>query len=750
MTASTALVEAVTAGGIARVDAGNGTWSLDIAGMTCASCVARVEKALMKVPGVRTAEVNLATERARIEGDLPGTDALIAAVDAAGYQAAEVTPDTGPTGSTLVEPPVRLHGDGWQVLAAAVLSAPLLLPMIAMATRLPIEPPVVVQWILATIIQFGFGWRFYRAAWKAVRAGAGNMDLLVAIGTSAAYGLSVWGWLAFRDGHEAPHLYFEASAVVITFVLFGKWLENRSKRRTADALRALAALQPKLARVRIGGAEHEVPVAQLRTGDLVVVLPAAQVPADGVVVEGRTEVDESPVTGESRPVAKAIGATVTGGALNGTGRIVVRTTAVGAESTLARIVRMVEAAQAAKAPVQRLVDRVSAVFVPVVIAIALLTFVGWVAANGDWEHAILNAVSVLVIACPCALGLATPAAILVGTGVAARHGILIRDAAVLEIAHRIDTVAFDKTGTLTEGRPVLMGSASVDGDRRAALGLMAAIQAGSEHPLARAIVDAARADGVPIRDAADVTALPGEGVAATVDGRSLLAISVDAAGRRDVDLAPLAARIDDWRTRGHSVTVLVTDDGPRALAAFAFADRPREQARVAVERLHADRIATLLISGDHVASAAAVGGAIGIDEIHGNVRPEEKADLVKAYRDRGRVVAMVGDGINDAPALAAADVGIAMGSGTDVAVGVAGITLLRDDPRAVADALDIARLTHARIRQNLFWAFVYNAVGIPLAAFALLDPMVAGAAMALSSVSVMANALRLRRWKGHA
>ena len=711
---------------------------LGIEGMTCASCVRRVEKALQKVPGVHAASVNLATESARIKVSGVEPSALVAALDAAGYPATVANHDN--TASPNAIAPAR---DGWKVLLAAALSLPLLLPMLLAWAGLHWTLPAVVQWALATPVQFWLGWRFYRAGWKALRAGAGNMDLLVALGTSAAYGLSVYLLLAGHGG--MAHLYFEASAVVITLVLLGKWLEARAKRQTAAAIRALQVLRPESARVRRDGQEHDVPVAQVRLGDVVVIRPGARVPVDGVILEGASDVDESLITGESLPVSKHAGQQVTGGAVNGAGLLLVSTSAVGAETTLSRIIRLVEDAQAAKAPIQHLVDKVSAIFVPVVLALALLTLLGWWWAAGDLQTAIINAVAVLVIACPCALGLATPAAIMAGTGVAARYGILIKDAEALEVAHAVTTVVFDKTGTLTLGKPALAAIHAHGVAEERLLQLAAAIQAGSEHSLARAVLDAATARQSAPLAASGVTALPGRGLAANVDGLALRLGSTRLMREEGVDLAPLQAQAQALEQGGHTISWLAS--GKELLGLFAFSDPVKPGARAAIARLQAQGIAAVMLTGDNQGSAQAVGKLLGLDTVVANLLPADKAARIAALKATGTKVAMVGDGINDAPALAAADVGIAMSTGTDVAMQAAGITLMRGDPVLVVDAIEISRRTYSKIRQNLFWAFIYNLVGIPLAMLGLLNPVVAGAAMAASSVSVIGNALLLRRWK---
>jgi len=718
---------------------------LQVTGMTCASCVARVEKALKKVPGVSSASVNLATERVSIQAPagVP-VSALKAAIEKAGYGASEVQP-------TQAEQPQRWP-DWWPVAVSAVLTMPLVAPMLAQLFGIGWMLAGWLQLALATPVQFWLGARFYRAGWKAVRAGTGNMDLLVALGTSAAYGLSVY--LLWRHaGHGMPHLYFEASTAVITLVLLGKWLEGRAKRQTTDAIRALNGLRPTTARVRRNGVETQLPVEHVALGDLVLVRPGERIAVDGEITDGRSHVDESLITGESLPVSKAVGDHVTGGAINAEGALTVKTLAVGAETTLARIIRMVESAQAAKAPIQRIVDRVSAVFVPVVLVIAAFTLAGWLAATGDWSLAVINAVAVLVIACPCALGLATPTAIMAGTGVAARHGILIKDAAALEVAHTVTTVAFDKTGTLTEGRPSLLAVLAAPGRTRdEVLRLAAALQKTSEHPLAHAVMARVMAERMPVPDVHEPTALPGRGLEATVCGE-LLALGSDRLLRElGADAGILAAEAERFEREGRSVSWLIHKQGDQAqmLGLLAFGDTIKPSAREAIERLHRLGIETVMLTGDNRGSAQAVARELGIAQVRADVLPADKAAVVQALRASGQIVAMVGDGINDAPALAAADVGIAMSTGTDVAMETAGITLMRGDPRLVPDAIDVSRRTYATIKRGLFWAFAYNVVGIPLAAFGLLSPVVAGAAMAFSSVSVVANALLLRRWRASA
>ena len=716
---------------------------LDISGMTCASCAGRVEKALAKVPGVKSASVNLATERAHVEllGQVdPGL--LINAVTQAGYGASLHQSEKAAED----DQQKRLHRERWALTLAIVLALPLVLPMLLAPFGIHWMLPAWAQFVLATPVQFVLGARFYVAAWKAVKAGAGNMDLLVALGTSAGYGLSLYEWAIAEPG-TMPHLYFEASAVVIALVLLGKYLESRAKRQTASAIRALEALRPERALRMVDGQEQDVAISDLRLNDLVLVKPGERFPVDGEVVEGQSHADEALISGESLPVPKQPGDKVTGGAINGEGRLVIKTLALGTETVLARIIRLVEDAQSAKAPIQKLVDKVSQVFVPVVLLIALATLLGWWLYGAPIETALINAVAVLVIACPCALGLATPTAIMAGTGVAARHGILIKDAEALERAHEVSAVVFDKTGTLTSGTPQIAHFSALDGDEAHLLQAAGALQRGSEHPLAKAVLDACAARNLNVPDVTDSQSLTGRGIAGTLEGRRL------ALGNRrlleETGLAPgsLAASASAWETEGRTLSWLIEESPqPQVLGLFAFGDTLKPGAQSAIAQLNARHISSHLLTGDNRGSAKVVAEALGISDVHAEVLPADKAATVTELKKTG-VVAMVGDGINDAPALAAADIGIAMGGGTDVAMHAAGITLMRGDPRLVPAALEISRKTYAKIRQNLFWAFIYNVIGIPLAAFGFLNPVLAGAAMAFSSVSVVSNALLLKFWK---
>ena len=723
--------------------------------MTCASCVARVEKALKKVPGVQEATVNLATESARVVIS-PGEDVqarLRRAVRDAGYEprAADATVATEQASPWAGFAPVGL---------GLLLSLPLMLPMVGELFGRHWMLPAWLQFALATPVQFVLGWHFYRAGWHALKALSGNMDLLVSIGTSAGWALSMWLWLTSAPG-AVVHLYFEGSAWVVTLVMLGKWLEVRAKRQTTSAIRALHALRPDVAHLIGPDGEVDVPVGDLLVGDRLVIKPGERIPVDGVLLEGHTQVDESMLTGEPLPVDKypsaslgsAAQAALTGGSINGDGRVVMLVRAIGSETVLARIIRLVEDAQAAKAPIQRLVDQVSAVFVPAVLVISLVTLLGWWLSGHSFEQALLNTVAVLVIACPCALGLATPVAIMAGTGVAAQHGILIKNAQALEFAHKVDIVAFDKTGTLTLGHPILTSLLVVDGmTENEMLRIAASLQSGSEHPLSRAVVRLAQERLLIFETPNNVHSLPGRGSEGELGSRHFLIGSLRWMKELDIDTSAMESKARPLREQGATVSAMAerTSHGLVLCALLAFFDEPKPGAKDALAALRALGIKTVMISGDNRGSAETMARRLGLrpeeGEVMSDVLPAEKAKRVAALKTGGHVVAMVGDGVNDAPALATADVGMAMGNGTDVAMHAADITLMRGDPLLVAAALDISNRTVAKIRQNLFWAFAYNVAGIPLAAFGFLNPVVAGAAMAMSSISVMSNALLLKRW----
>ncbi len=725
-----------------RVDIG-------IHGMTCASCVGRAERALKKVPGVQEVSVNLATESARVmvQPSEQIEARLRRAVRDAGYEPVAA--------NAAIDAPTESNWAGFAPVALGLaLSVPLMLPMLGDLLGLHWMLPAWIQFALATPVQFILGARFYKAGWHSLKALSGNMDLLVAIGTSAGWALSVWLWLSAAPG-AMPHLYFEASAVVITLVLLGKWLEARAKRQTTSAIRALHALRPETAHLLGLDGEMDVPIDEVLVGDELVVRPGERFAVDGRVLEGQTQVDESMLTGEPLPVSKTRQDRVTGGTLNGDGRVIVQVTATGVDTVLAGIIRLVEDAQAAKAPIQRLVDKVSAVFVPVVLVLALLTLLGWWLTGAPFEVAVINAVTVLVIACPCALGLATPAAIMAGTGVAAQHGILIKDAQALELAHKAEVVVFDKTGTLTLGQARLTDFAvPADADQNALLAIAGALQSGSGHPLARAVVMAAQDKQLALPVVTKLQSTPGKGLRGQVNGEDYLIGSVRWMQELGVQLDGLDARLQSLTAQGATLAVMAhqTPAGLKALALLAFGDEPKAGAGAAIAILRARGIRVMMLSGDNTGAALAMAKRVGLqpDEVISNVLPGDKAAHIAKLKQQGLTVVMVGDGVNDAPALAAADVGMAManvGGGTDVAMHAAGITLMRGDLALVAAALDISNRTVAKIRQNLFWAFVYNVAGIPLAAFGFLSPVMAGAAMAMSSVSVMSNALLLKRWE---
>jgi len=723
-----------------------------VEGMTCAACVARVERAIRAEPGVVDAEVNLALERATVT-TLSGTvtgEALRTRVADAGYRLAVDPGDEAGERERAERESRRIDSERRVVVAAALMTLPMVVGMIFQAfgiEELHLMPAGEV--LLATPIQFILGARFYRGAFNALRGGGANMDVLVALGTSAAYFYS-W-YLLITLGEAADgQLYFEASAVIITLVLLGKHLENRARRATTSAIRELMDLRPAVARVRTpDGAEVEKPLGQVARGDVVLVRPGERIAVDGDVIAGASEVDESVISGESMPVPKVPGDEVTGGAVNVHGYLEVRATTVGEESALTRIIRLVEDAQRGKATLQRLVDRISGIFVPVVVALSAFTFLGWLFATGNAGAALVAAVSVLVIACPCALGLATPTAVMTGTGAAARRGILFRDIDALERAHAVDTVIFDKTGTLTEGKAQVEGlavlgeslrhldGADAEAQEEELLRLVAGVQSASEHPLAAAIVRFAAECDVTPAPATDFHNVVGQGVAAQVEGRTVRV------GKAEFALAGAAPPSTPFDPATHTLVWAADERGARGV--FAVGDPLRRQSAHAVERLRAIGVEPVLLSGDSAAIVRRIGDGLGIAEARGEVAPEGKAGEVAVRQGRGECVAMIGDGVNDAPALAAADVGVAIGSGADVAMETAAVTLMRPDPMLVPEAIAASRATVRKIRQNLFWAFIYNIIGIPAAMLGYLSPTLAGAAMALSSACVTGNSLLLRR-----
>ena len=704
-----------------------------IGGMTCAACSARLEKVLNRQPGMQ-ANVNLAAERARVRL-LGAADeaAVVAAVAKAGFSAAVV--DSQTREREKAEKLQVYRREIRRFWMSVILTLPLVGQMLFMFGEHGHQNELSrwLQLALATPVQFWIGWRFYDGAYKTLRGGGANMDVLVALGTSMAWGFStvvtVFGL--------AQHVYFEAGAAVITLVLLGKLLEARAKARTSEAIESLIRLQPKTARIERDGQWVDMPVEALMPGDLFLVRPGESVPVDGEVVDGESSVDEAMLTGESMPVGKHAGDKVFAATANGQGALRCRATGVGEHTLLAGIIRLVGEAQGSKAPVQRLADRISAIFVPVVCAIALVTLAGWWGYSGQFAEALVNAVAVLVIACPCALGLATPTAIMVGTGQGARAGILVKNAEALERAEKITVLALDKTGTLTNGRPQLTDIVPRSMARDEALALAAALEQNSEHPLAWAIVAAnATVDGKKV---ANFKSIPGLGVEGEINGRRLRLGSPD---WLEIGADPAVIAL-----QRAGKTVMVLADGDSVLALFAVADALRPTSKAAVRRLRERGIRVVMLTGDNAATAAAIAAEAGIDEFRAGILPGDKAAAVGELKAGGDLVAMVGDGINDAPALAAADVSFAIGAGSDAAVEAADLTLIRSDLSGVGDAIDLSAATLGKIRQNLFFAFIYNVLGIPLAALGWLNPVVAGAAMALSSVSVVSNSLLLKRWR---
>ena len=723
-----------------------------VKGMTCASCVNTIDKFLIQVSGVIQVNINLASEEGRVTvvKGLVNNALIKKAILDAGYDV-EFYKD-GKTKNLIETKENELKKDKIRLIISALLTMPLVVPMIFEMFGFHLMPPAGLQILLATPVQFYFGARFYKAAYRALKAKTGNMDLLVALGTSAAYGLSLyqvfqnWGALDHL-AHRGVNLYFESSAVIITLILLGKYLEAKSKQQTSEAIKALQMLKPEFAVVIRNGVQIQIALDEVQIGDQVLVKAGERIPVDGQIINGSTQVDESMMTGESLPVFKTRGDLVTGGSVNLDGTVQIETKAVGAESTLAKIIRLVETAQTVKAPIQRLVDKVSAVFVPIVIVISLVTILGWGFWDGNWEKAILYGVAVMVIACPCALGLATPTSIMVGTGLAAKLGILIKDAEALEVTHSVTTVAFDKTGTLTEGKPSLVFTKSFDVSENEFLKISASIQATSDHPLAKAVIEKAKSMSINFNAIMDLKTRPGMGVEAIFENKTFALGNIKHMTHHKINLDKYSELLKTLQDEGKSVSLLAEVNSKKVWGVFGFFDQIKPEAKLAVKELQRMKIKTVMITGDNQGSAKAVGLELGIDEIRSEVLPQDKAREIEKLKSQGEIVAMVGDGINDAPALAMAHVGLAMSTGTDVAMHSAGITLMRGNPLLIPDAIEISKRTYSKIQQNLFWAFLYNIIGIPLAAFGLLNPMIAGAAMALSSFSVVTNALWLRKWK---
>ena len=743
-TNATALAEIVRSAGF---EVPPQTIVLDVSGMTCSACAGRVEKALKALPDVLDARVNAATDRADIDWLGGDSSILTDAVKNAGYTA---TPRLSASAQRKEQQELKAKQEAalakreLMLFAFSVaLTLPLVSQMVLNAVGFKFHMPGWFELALATPVQFLVGARFYKGAWNAVKAGAGNMDVLVVMGTSAAYFFSLFTLFRLGEG-AAGHLYFEAAAVIITLILLGKILETRAKRGTTAAVIELMALRPETAKVLRDGKEINMPAEDVVVGDIVVVRPGERIPVDGQIVEGKSQADEALITGESLPVDKSPGDAVTGGSVNGTGMLHIKATKTGEDATLNKIITLVENAQSGKAPVQRLVDKISAIFVPAIIIIAVLTFASWLLAGSNFENALVAMVSVLVIACPCALGLATPTAIVAGTGAAAKAGILFKDVEALELAHRVDTVVFDKTGTLTQGHPAVSNVLAVNFDEAQLIRLAASLQMASEHPLARAIVD--HAAGQKLSTVKDFEGHTGFGVNGQVDGHTILIGNAALMKNHHIEVLEKITKSQSlWEDEGKTV-VLAAIDGSLA-GAMAISDPIRKETVSAIARLKKQGIEPLMLTGDAERTARTIAKLAGIENYQAQTRPQDKVKIIEALQSQGKIVAMVGDGINDAPALALANVGIAMGSGSDVALETAGITLMRSNLGMVNAALQVSRRTWTKLWQNLFWAFIYNVIGIPLAVFGLLNPAIAGAAMAMSSVSVVTSSLMLRLWK---
>ena len=726
---------------------------LNIQGMTCASCVAHVEKGIKKTEGIDMAAVNLATERATVSYNPKETNIndIIKSVVDAGYSAS--IPNEEDATEEQKEKDQQTGILKFQTMISALLSAPLVLAMFAGILKIEalmfLHNPLL-QLVLATPVQFWIGWRFYKGAWKSIRAGSPGMDVLVALGTSSAYFFSIFnGFLAESLGVETTGLYFEASAIIITLVLLGKYLETNAKGKTSEAIKKLMGLQPKTARVEREGEVVEVPISDVLTGDLVYIKPGDRIPVDGLIITGNTAVDESMITGESMPVEKGVGDNVVSGTINSYGSIQFKAEHVGKDSVLSRIIAIVEEAQGSKAPIQKLADKVASIFVPVVLIIAILTFFIWWMGFGSLTDAIVSAVAVLVIACPCALGLATPTAIMVGTGVGASRGILIKNGEILQSAGKLTAVVLDKTGTITLGKPELQEIIPLAEDlneteKANLLQIAASLEDNSEHPLARAVVMAAEDKNIKLTTIDDFIAVPGKGIQAGLEGKTYFIGTEKFLAENRISSESYSDKKAELENEGNTVVVLA--DNENALALLTIADSIKEHSYEGVQILKNMGLHVYMITGDNKRTADAIASKAGIENVLAEVLPEGKAAEVQKLQSKGQVVAMVGDGVNDAPALATADTGIAMGEGSDIAMESADITLMRGDLREIATAIQLSRKTMFKIKQNLFWAFFYNSIGIPFAALGFLNPIIAGAAMAFSSVSVVSNSLSLNKF----
>ena len=718
---------------------------LDITGMTCAACSSRIEKVLNKTSGVEHATVNLTTENAMIEYNPNMIDekSLIDKIGNLGYGANKKRSNE----EKISHKDQELKTMKWKVIIAAILSAPLLVTMLDHLFGVNLPDIFMNPWFqlaFATPVQFILGWQFYRGAYKNLKNFTANMDVLVVMGTTAAYGFSLYQTYLWMTGEVAhPHLYFEASAIIITLILFGKYLETRAKSQTTGAISKLLDMQAKEARILRHGQEEMISVDEVRVDDVLIVKPGEKFPVDGELIKGRTSVDESMLTGESIPIEKEQGDSVIGATINQNGSVQVKVTKVGKDTALAGIIKVVEAAQGKKAPIQRMADVISGYFVPIVIAIALVTFIVWYffVPSGDLESALVAAISVLVIACPCALGLATPTSIMVGTGKGAENGILYKGGEHLEKTHKVDVVVLDKTGTVTKGTPEVTDFTGDDETLR----LLASAEKGSEHPLATAIVAHATEKGLDLSEVDHFEAITGHGITANIEDKEILVGNRKLMENHQVDIGNVDSEIEQYEYEGKTAMLIAIDKVFKG--SIAVLDTVKDTAKEAIKEMHDQGLEVIMLTGDNQRTAGAIAREVGIDDVIAEVLPDQKADKIKSIQDTGKVVAMVGDGVNDAPALALADVGIAMGTGTEVAIEAADLTILGDDLTLIPRAINLSHETIKNIKQNLFWAFAYNTLGIPIAALGFLAPWVAGAAMAFSSVSVVTNSLRLKRVK---
>lgn len=728
----------------------NNRVELKITGMSCAACSAKIERRLGKLEGVSAAGVNLATEKAAIEynpAQVKVSD-IINIIGNLGYKAEKVEDLTQDREKALREREIRKLR--LELITSAVLSSPLILAMLLSFLKLDVAflHNEYFQLVIATPVQFIIGMRFYKNAFHALRAKSANMDVLIAMGTSAAYFFSIYNafFVPAQPGVMMKELYFEAGAVIITLILLGKYFEAVAKGKTSEAIKKLMGLQAKTARVILDGIERDIPVEEVETGYIVVVRPGEKIPVDGRIIEGNSSIDESMLTGESLPVEKKAGDTVIGATINKYGTFKFEATKIGKDTALSQIIKLVEEAQGSKAPIQKIADKVSGIFVPVVIAIAIVTFLVWYLIAGDFTGAIVSAVSVLVIACPCALGLATPTAIMVGTGKGAENGILIKGGEHLERAYKLNSIVLDKTGTITKGKPEVTDVISINGLEDAELLKLAAIaEKSSEHPLGAAIYERGKADFENVPDAQEFEAIPGRGVRAVYGGSEIFLGTRKLLGEKGIGILNVEAIIAGLEDEGKTAMLMAIDG--RAEAVLAVADTVKENSQEAIQQLVNMGIEVYMITGDNKRTAKAIAKKVGISNVLAEVLPEHKAEEVEKLKKQGKIVAMVGDGINDAPALATADIGMAMGTGTDVAIEAADITLMNGDLRTIPTAIKLSRRTMNKIKQNLFWAFIYNIIGIPFAALGLLSPVIAGGAMAFSSVSVVTNSLSLKRFR---